>query len=133
MSIIDYQNINIQNTKILDSYNDIRNQITMNEKNTIKPMELKKYFDNVILYLFITYYGLFVIFLYFLYFIKINNYLKIGIVLFILIYPFLMYILYIGLYPYVVYYFCLVLGIPYNPSNPTINKKVVVNYYNANS
>jgi len=133
MSKIDYQNINYQNTKLLDSYNDIRNQITMNEKNTLKPSKLKIYYDNVNYYLLIIYYCLFIVFLYFLYFIKINNYLKIGIILLILVYPFLVNEIKDALYPYSVYYFCLVLGIPYNPSKSTINKKVIINYYNEES
>ena len=129
----DYQNMTTTNKKIFDSYNDIRNQITMNEKNTYKTMESKKYFDRVNYFLFFIYYFLIFIFLYFLYFIKINKYLKIGIILFLLFYQFLVYMLSIKLYPYAVYYFCLALGIPYNNSNPTINKKVVVDYYNAKS
>ena len=102
----DYQNMTTTNKKIFDSYNDIRNQITMNEKNTYKTMESKKYFDRVNYFLFFIYYFLIFIFLYFLYFIKINKYLKIGIILFLLFYQFLVYMLSMTLYPYAVYYFC---------------------------
>lgn len=121
-----FYTIHSQNKRLMDQYNNTRNSLTMNDKNSLHKDTKNEYLNGVNWYLFWFYYAILAILSYVILFVEKNMgfYYKLLIIALIGIYPFAIYYIEFAIYYVLVIGYAIITGTPIEIERTTRNTSV---------